>query len=292
MKYQDLDPTLVPVAEAARKHFATVLGVRKFKAEREISSDLLYRPTLSGATDDFGIVAIEVINSAYTQVLDEFIIHCLSKQLPMRFYLAAPSGLPSSLSIDLVRRAKKRSIGIVEVNGSVVTEILAAVPLSLSGLRRIDMRRFPAEYHARLAKAEQTFLNGDPAKGCGRVFDLVERHTRAIAAEVKRLSLWLPSAVGTKAIKFRGDTAWSTVLGIIEAHAKFDEFPVHGLKLGKPLWNRVRGMTPHRNESGHEPSTEEELRQRDTELRTRFEHAADTLTELAKATPAIVATLT
>ncbi len=243
MKYQLLDAELIPVAEAARKHFASVLGVRHFKAEREISSDLLYRPTLSGATDDFGIVSIEVINSAYIQALDDFIIHCLSKQLPMRFYLAVPSGLPDSLFSDLVKRARRRSVGMVEVNGSAVSEILPAVPLSLTGLRRVELKRYPTAYQARLAKAEQTFLNGDPAKGCARVFDLVELHTRAIAAEIKRLSLWRPLAPGAAMPRIRGNTNWGVMLEIVETHLDFQKLAPNGMKFGKPLWSRVRGMS-------------------------------------------------
>jgi hypothetical protein len=43
---------------------------------------------------------------------------------------------------------------------------------------------------------------------------------------------------------------------------------------------KIHGVTPHRNESGHKPRSEAELKKRDRELRTRFEAAVDLLRDL------------
>jgi hypothetical protein len=43
------------------------------------------------------------------------------------------------------------------------------------------------------------------------------------------------------------------------------------------------GVTPHRNESGHKPKNQQQLTKRDMQLRTRFEGAADLLSEFLTA---------
>lgn len=135
----------------------------------------------------------------------------------------------------------------------------------------------------------KTFHNGDPAKGCGRIYDLIERHTRAVAIEIDHGGLWRVPIPGTRrpTPNLRSGN-WAKVLELVDDHADFQKLNRSSLKMSKPLWSRVRGLTPHRNESGHEPATREELQERDQQFRTRFEHAVDTLADLTRATPKIL----
>jgi hypothetical protein len=289
MKYRALAEALVPTAEAVRKHFMTAKGVRKFKAEAEVGPSFSYRPTLLGESEDYSLVAIEVNEGVYTDSLGVFVLECLGDGLPISLFVAAPAGGGDAQLMGLVRQAKRKGFGVVEVHGKTVRPLVPALSLSLTGLRPIDYKRFPKASRQRLAQAEETFLNGDPAKGCGRVYDLIELRTRSIAIEIDRLGLWKGSASSKSRPKFNfGKGPWAKLIELVNDYADFAQFPTHGLHIDKALWGRIRGLTPHRNESGHEPSTREELQERNRQLRTRFEHAVDALEALAKASPRIL----
>lgn len=288
MKYRALAEALVPTAEAVRKHFMTARGVRKFKAEVAVGPGFSYRPTLLGESEDYSLVAIEVNEGVYTDSLNVFVLECLTDGLPITLFVAAPSGSGDAQLMGLVRQARRRSIGVVEVHGKTVRSLVPALSLSLTGLRPIDYKRFPKASRKKLGQAQETFLNGDPAKGCGRVYDLIELRTRAIAVEMDRLGLWKGGASSKSRTKFNfRKGSWAKLLELVDENGAFAQLQKHGLHIDKALWGRIRGLTPHRNESGHEPSTREELQGRDRQLRTRFEHAVDALEALAKASPRI-----
>lgn len=287
MEYRALAEELVPVAETVRKHFARAEGVTRFRAEVEVESDLGYRPTLLGETS-VGLVAIEVNEGSYTDPLDRFVLDCFQRGLAVRLFVASPAGGPEAAKLGLIRRAKQRGVGVVEVDGTKVSILVPALSLSLMALRPVDKKRFPKAYRAPLQQAEDTFRNGDPAKGCGRVYDLLEKRSRAVAAEIAQLGLWRASSTANPP-KFRSNTAWSTVLERIDEHADFSKLPGSGLDVGKPLWSRIRGIIPHRNESGHEPSSRKAVQRRDEQLRTRFEHAIDTLADLVESSKRVKA---
>ncbi len=285
MQYRALAGSLVPVAEAARKHFAKMEGAKRFRAEEEIASDLSYRPTLSAENHDKSILAIEVNDGTYTNALDTFVVECLTAGLPIRLFVAVPSGGPAAQLLNLVRQARKRGIGVVEFDGKTVRSLLPAVSLSLFGVRPVDRTRYPRGYFAQLHQAEETFRNGDAAKGCGRVYDLIEKGSRTVATEIDRLLLWRTLPPPSKP-RFR-TAAWARVLEYVDLNADFPKLLASTVRIDKALWARVRGLTPHRNQSGHAPSTRKELQQRDQQLRTRFEHAVDTLADLVRACPLI-----
>lgn len=290
MKYRALAEALVPVAETVRKHFMRTEGTTHFRAEEEIAPNLSYRPTLLGESQDHSLLAIEVNEGTYTDALDIFVLECLTEGMAIRLFVAAQAGGPDTPRMNLIRKAKQRGIGVVEVHGTSVSSLLPALSLSLFGVRPIDRSSFPRASLARLTQADETFRNGDPAKGCGRIYDMIEKRTRAIAVEIDRLGLWRTPSNGTTRPKINLKTGpWSKVLDFVDEHADFGKLHKGPIPISKPLWSRVRGLTPHRNESGHEPGTREELQRRDQQLRTRFEHAVDTLADLAKASPSVPA---
>ena len=128
--------------------------------------------------------------------------------------------------------------------------------------------------------AETTFLNGDPSKGCARVYDELESLTWKFAAKAAKLNWWNPGRLNI------GTASWSNVLnGMIRDFA-----PNVGLIRGRcpdmtlTLLNAVSGLTGHRNESGHKPGSRKALIKRDARLRTRFEHTRDLFIDLQDST--------
>lgn len=286
-QYRALSDELVPIAEAARTHLASSEGVRRFKIEEAIAPSFSYRPTLFGETGDHGLIAVEVNEGRYTETLDRFVLECLDRGLPIRLFVAAPVGASEKEMLNLVRRAKKRSIGVLEVDGNAVTTLMTPLSLSLTCVRPIDLASFPRAYRSRLQQAEETFKSGDAPKGCGRVYDLIESRSKAIALDIQKRGLWKPIAQGVRRPTIRTTTSWQRVLEIVDDQGDFRNFSSNGLRVSKPLWGRIRGLTPHRNSTGHEPRSRDERLRRDRELRTRFEHAVDTLRELIRESPRI-----
>ena len=288
MKYRALAGSLIPTAEAVRRHFRDTEGAVRFRSEEAVAASSPYRPTLLAECHDKSLLAIEVNEGSYTNALDAFVLDCLNQGLPIRLFVATPTGAPPTQLVALHRRAKALGIGVVESDGRNVQRLLPALSLSLLGLRTIQTREFPRAYRAPLTKAEETFRNGDPVKGCGRVYDIIETVSRNVAIEIDRLGLWraVPLAHIHGEAWYRTHS-WANVLAYVEDRADFGALGGNKMKITKPLWSRIRGMTPHRNDSGHEPSTLAALLARDRQLRTRFEHAVDTLADLVKACPSV-----
>jgi hypothetical protein len=243
-----------------------------------------------GESADYSLVAIEVNEGDYTGALDKFVLECLREGLPIKLFVAVPVTASPTQVISLVRQAKENGIGVVEVDGAKIRFLVHAVSLSLIGLRLIDPKRFPKSCHARLMQAEDTFLNGDPAKACGRIYDLIELWTRSVAVEIDRLNLWrtLPPSIKRPRINLKKGP-WAKVIELVNDYADFPNLSKNNMRIDKALWGRIRGLIPHRNDTGHEPATRDEVQERDQQLRTRFEHAVDTFAALAKASPKISA---
>lgn len=288
MKYRALAESLIPVAEATRRYFMDGEGAKRFRAEEAIAPSSSYRPTLLADGHDGSLLAIEVNEGVYTDALDGLVLECVSQGIPIRLFVASPGGGPAMSAMQLVRKARMRGIGVLEVVGRDVQRILPALSLSLFGLQAIGAKGYPKRYRARLTQAEDTFRNGDPVKGCSRVYDLIEECSRDVAIEIDRLGLWRVAATRPiRQVRWFRKHPWANVLEYVDEWADFRVVGLSRIHITKPLWSRIRGLTPHRNESGHEPATSEERRQRDRELKTRFEHAVDTFADLVKACPTV-----
>jgi hypothetical protein len=289
MKYRALAEGLIPVADAALKHLRETEGATRFRSEVEVAPALAYRPTLLGECHDKSLIAVEVNDGAFTAPLDTFVVECQRLGVPIRLFIAIPETAPEKQQLQLLRQARTRGIGVLLESKRRIERLLPAVHLSLFGLRPIPMTKFPSQLVSRLTQAEESFRSGDPAKGCGRVYDLIERRTRSVALEVQTRSLWKAGlSVKAKATEwYTKKGAWAKVLELISDSGDFEAMKRAKLPIEKALWARVQGLVPDRNDTGHEPSTREELQERDRQLRTRFEHAVDTLLALTRATPSI-----
>jgi len=288
LEFRALSAELVPVAMAARNFLSGQDGARKFRAESAIAEQFAYRPTLLAEASDKSLIAVEVSEGSYTAPLVEFVLDCQRESLPIRVFVAVPVGGPPGAILQLHRRARQLGIGVLEVDGRRVTRPVPALSLSLWGLRPMTQQRFPKRLRARLSQAEDTFRNGNPAKGCGGVYDALESQSRAVAWEIDRRRLWKAST----SRKGHGRNwfekhAWANVLEYVDTYVDAQTMDSNWLPFDRALWSRVRGLTPHRNESGHEPKSLRKLQARDRELRTRFEHATDCLAELVAAFPRI-----
>ena len=283
MTYRVLPLHLHSLAEDVRRFYTSQWGIlgKRVLIEQPIEPNIGFVTTLHALSKDHHWICVEVAESAYTNSLDQFILECKNRILPVYLFVAAPSGVATaSFQADL-SKARRNGVGVLEVtNGSVV--ILAeAISLSLSGLREPEIRLFPLRCRQPLSTAVSTFKGGNPSKACGVVFDEIESLTRRIAAKAMKRSAWRKLGPGQAAPKLRPKDPWANVAKVLLDH-------LDAVKLGHPnlteaLLARILGVTAHRNESGHKLSSKSHLQRRDKELRTRFESACDLLLELVRA---------
>jgi hypothetical protein len=155
--------------------------------------------------------------------------------------------------------------------------------LSLCALRNHDKQSFPLKYRYAITHGEEVFRSGEPAKGVSLIYDEVEDIIRKLAARVDKIGLWRTLKPGEKRPKYRlKKDSREKITKLLIDHVDFQR-----CKVPQPLLGRVWGITPHRNDSAHKPTSMKTLIQRNTELRTRFETAADILRDLCVATSSL-----
>jgi hypothetical protein len=216
-------------------------------------------------------VAAEIQEKPDLTLLHSVVLDCMRLNIPVKLYVAFPEkeGHNPLKEID---KAHKIGLGIIEVRDAGVHVVKEAVPLSLWGYR-LDRLRFPAKYRSLLADAENTYRDGSPAKGCGLIYDEIEDLTRKLAIATHKKGMWR--------------TAPTLNLQTGPWHKVMEQFERNLIKaryraLTGTLLHRIMGITGHRNESGHKPSSAAQRVRRDAELRTRFESAIDLLYEIVR----------
>lgn len=282
MNYRILSNHLWPTAEAAIQFFSKEWGVTSFKGEEPIHVGISYRPTISAQTQDHCYLCIEVSESAYPVPLDSFVLDCKNAGLPVKLFVAMPRGHIDPRYYENSRRAMNSGVGLLQVDDQMGEIVYGALPLSITGCRRISKGDFPAKYRTALSDAEYTFKNGNPVKGCAVIFDEIESLCRKIAKKIAAKGLWRPLKAGEKFPKVNLETgAWQRVMELLLNYLDYKN--CNCPRLDMPLIARVIGIIPHRNDSGHKVKTIKAAIKRDSELRTRFEHATDLLSDLIKA---------
>ena len=272
MIYKALAESLRSIADQAEVYFRTERGIRGFKAEAPIHHDVAC-PTLQAQTRDFHILCVEASETPYPNTLDRLVLDCVRLGLPVKLYMAVPKPANAAPEgyVAQIARAKDVGVGLVEVDGRRVKLLHDALSLSLAGLRQTDRRRFPQKYREGLLQAESTFRNGNPSKGCSEIYDELEGLCRRLATKAQTKGLCsLPTGMNVK------KDPWASVLEALIKSLDYSKTPI-----SKQLLTRILGITGHRNESNHRPASRATLVQRDSQLRTRFETAADLLLELA-----------
>lgn len=284
--YKFLASPLHSTANAAMVYFKNEVGLSHFKVEEPIGQNLEFRPTISCSSTEQYLVCVEISESAWPlkNVLDTFVLDCKNQGMPVKLHVAIPKGVVDPDFSKNLKRAKSCGVGVLELEENGAAHVYHdALPLSLTGLRTYIPSEFPPKFRENLKGAESTFLNGNPHKGCGELYDLIEDLCRKVGDRADKKGYWKTVKSGTKIPKINFDTkSWALVVKHLESH--LDIKKCNCPKLKDTLLARIRGLTQHRNDSGHKPKNLSQLKQRDQELRTRFETARDTLRDLINAT--------
>lgn len=273
MPYTFLDQSLQKTADAVFKWLVGHWGIRKskIKVEAEVYPDLRFCPTFTATAQDQSIVCVEVSNVAYSNLIDEFVLGCQEKGLPVRLFMAVPTGLKQRKFQENLKRAKRACVGIIEIDTQSHNPVQNALPLHLSNVRPIQLREFPPPFRQALQEAERAFRDGHANKACAEVYDLLEDAFRRVAQKCYDKGIWPNSS----SLRIR-TCSWAKLIRDIDKN--IDRTKPSGKPITDILCGRILGVTPHRNQSGHIPSLAERIR-RDRELKTRFEHAVDLLRE-------------
>jgi hypothetical protein len=194
--------------------------------------------------------------------------------------VAVASGNADAEFDRMLKRASSLGVGLLEIGKPRVTVRSEPVLLSLQGLRRVDRAAFPSKYRQALVAAEQTFLQGNPVKGCAAVYDEVEALSRRLAEHTYQRGFWKSGSPNSKpiALKF-GKDSWVSVMKALLRNLDGATLP----SITEGLVHAVIALAPHRNESGHKVQKTKDLVRRDSQLRTRFEHAVDIFKDLIAA---------
>lgn len=278
MTYRILSQSLWQTADHVKKYLKDHLGLESIKVEKEIA-DGVPRPTLHARAADQSIVCVEFLeDSCFGPNLPLFVSSCKAKQLPVKLYVAYPEGNEkASFGRDL-KFARELCIGVLGVasNGK-VTSAREPISLVLSDLRPQDPMDFPRQYRGDLAQAHETYLQGNPVKGCLGIYEIIEALTRKIAANLHSQKLIAPWQ--SKRPNFDKEP-WFNLADTIYSNLDFQKAD----NLTKPLWAQVIAVTKPRNDAAHVKTMPERVK-RDKELRTRFETACDLLRNLIEAAP-------
>jgi hypothetical protein len=272
------------MADAVVDFFKKQRGITHFKVEEPIHKDLAV-PTLHAKTQDHHIICVEFSEAtAYPLSVERFVPDCNRLSLPVRVFVAIPSGSNNPNHTRDLNRSREWGVGVLVVDGADVTALQEPLSLSLASVRRIDMRKFPGKYRFALSQAETTFRQGNPAKGCSEVYDEIEALTRRIAKRTSSKGMWKASKTGKAMPTINLDKdPWANVIEVLMTQLDSGTPP----DIPKTLWAQILGITPLRNETGHKPKSKDTLIRRDTTLKTRFENAADILLDLINASKSL-----
>lgn len=283
MNFRHLAEPLRPSADAVVEYFEAERGIRHFVEEEEIHAQVA-RPSLHATANDYHFWCVEFSETTpYPATLDRFVLDCMRYGLPVRLFVALPSGSTSPDYRRDLNRAIDYGVGVIEITDTTVRVTNEPLSLSLAGVRRIEKKNFPARYRLALTRAENTFRQGNPVKGCAEIYDELEALTRRIAKKTKARGCWKATRGGNPAPRLIAKTPWARVVRTLMEQLEPGE-PPH---IPEALLARVLGITPHRNEAGHNPDSRPALIRRDREQRTRFETATDLLSDLINATKAL-----
>jgi len=185
MNFRHLPEPLRPSADAVVDYFEAERGIRHFVEEEEIHAQVA-RPSLHATANDHHFWCVEFSETTpYPLTLDRFVLDCMRHGLPVRLFVALPSGSTSPDYHRDLNRAIDYGVGVMEVTDNTVHVTNEPLSLSLAGVRRIEKRNFPARYRLALTRAENTFRQGNPVKGCSEIYDELEALTRRIAKKRK-----------------------------------------------------------------------------------------------------------
>lgn len=277
--YRVLADTLQPYADAAIQYFERQHGVVTVQIEAEVDPDVSFRPTFHGKLPDRHLLCVEVSETPLPPGIHEFIIQARNQSLPARLWVVIPKGILPAVDVRALGFLRDNGVGLMEIEDARKATVLSGPPLSISltGLRQFRLTEFPGKYRDDIRLAIDTFRNGNPAKGCAALYDIIEALTRKLAVKASKI----PGGVRHPLTM---DFAKANWLPLLEALRKeIDRQALGCPNLTIQLFNRLIALTDYRNDTGHKPKNLKQLRTRDRQLRTRFESACDELQNLIRA---------
>ncbi len=283
MNFHFLSENLHDTALASKSFIKNRFGISKFNVEQSIHKSIGYGPTIHGKTKENYIFCIEVrenINRIHV-AFNEFISECMRNCLPVKIIIAIPKGV--KYSSKELKNIKKLGLGLLEADKQ--DSYLAEIPtnLHLSHVRPIEFNKYPIYFREKLHEADSTFKNTSPVKGCLIIYEEIEYISRIIAEEAikkdfLKKNIKLPKKF--KNLNFKIGS-WAIIIQFLMGH--FDYKKAKCPQLNTSLLARILGLTSHRNDAGHKPQSLEKLKERDIQLRTRYETSFDILLELINA---------
>lgn len=279
MIYKILPENLHGTADRVAAYLRDDRGMTLLKSEEPVDDALQYRPTIHGVNSDKYIVAVEVQDHPDVGVLDAAILDCVGRCIPVKLSLAFPESA-TPVAHRIIESLRQKGLGVIEVRSEAVAVLSEPLPLSLFGYR-LDRLSFPKKFRGVLLEAENTFRSGSPPKGCAVIYDEIEDISRTIIKITKKKKMWRKLKTNEKPPKLNLDSGpWEKVLEL------FQNFYIANRKkapdLTANLIHRIAAVTGYRNESAHKPKTRADRIQRDRQMRTRLESAADLLLDLVK----------
>lgn len=276
--YRILASPLHATADAAIAWFMNNWGISKASVtvEDQINPAVELRPTFSAKMRDSYVLCIEVSQSVYANHLNACVLTCMQLGLPVKLFVAVPKDTRDTDYGRNIKAAKRNGVGVIEVDNGSGLIIQNALSLSLNALRPIEVTQFPKRYRHALSHAEQVFRDGAPEKGCSLVYDEIESLFRKIVSKTESKGYW-PNGGNLNV----ATVAWATLITNWDKH--LDRAACKCPKLTPTFCARILGITAFRNQSGHKPKTLKQLKQRDQQLRTRFEDAVDLFRDLVEA---------
>lgn len=278
MNFQALAPQLHATAIAARKHFSAEFGAKAFEIEAVVDEQLSLRPTLKAKLANGYILCVEVSDRAWSNSLDTFVLECVQKGFPVKFCVVVPLASADKDFSTNLKKAKDRGVGIFEIAELSKHQYLAPVSLSLFGLRLTPINDFPKPKREPILLARETFLTGNPAKGCQTMYEEFEALTRQFASRSHALGWWKAQESGDpKDPKDFQKDPWASVLRALERRLDMEACRKVCPKMSDTLIIGARSTTDPRNLTSHKPDSVKKLLERDKRLRTWFETSQDLL---------------
>jgi hypothetical protein len=284
-----LPPELHSTAVAAEKYFKQ-RGAKGFKYEEALDPSLKFVPTLSATLPDKTILCVEVSARAYNNTLDSFVMDAFKGGWPIQLWVAIPdAGGDNDFPVNL-KRAKDQGVGVLLVpDKGAPSPYTSAVSLALWGLPPTRLEDFPKAKRPAVIRAEETFRNGDPNKGCHTIFEELEAVSRACAIATRKKGHWRQPKTGEKPpanLAAMPTHHWNPLLEEMHTFLEFNKVPKCP-KLTKSLVAGTQALTDPRNQTAHKPRTLAELRKRDSKLRAWFESGREMLSRWYNATKAL-----
>jgi hypothetical protein len=280
-QFNILEPPLHSTAEGALTFLKDSMGLKGILIESQVMDfkELGFRPVIQGTTSDGSRICVDVAEKLRVQSsIVEFLGSCRTKLSPIKFFIIIPVGgdLGDPDYASHLKRCREHGIGVCTVDedgtGALIRMALSQLAV---GVRPIETSKFPKEFRADLQLQMETYLNGNPVKGCQGIGEMLEHYSRRVAKKARQGGFFSKTYNVDK-------KAWASLcedmLDGLERENSGKQTPCH--PISKKLVSRVHGYTDHRNEVSHKPKNLKELRTREEKVRTYFEQGADLLHEL------------